>query len=105
MLWLEQTLGIRPLICGIGTRRQGFFINPEGVAASQLTNEPFALFQQRARPVASAEACIAAGKACGVSLLVELTALNPYDGQPALTHMRTALQAGMDVVTANKGPI
>jgi homoserine dehydrogenase len=31
--------------------------------------------------------------------------MNPRTGQPALDHLRQALEAGMDVVTANKGPI
>jgi homoserine dehydrogenase len=38
-------------------------------------------------------------------ILVEITPLNVASGQPALTVMREALKAGMDVVTANKGPI
>lgn len=38
-------------------------------------------------------------------MLIELTTLNPQDGQPALLHIRSALQAGMDVITANKGPV
>ena len=38
-------------------------------------------------------------------VLVELTPLEPLTGQPALDHVRRALRRGMDVVTANKGPI
>lgn len=38
-------------------------------------------------------------------VLIEVTTLNAKDGQPALDHVRDALSAGMDVVTANKGPI
>src|SRR5690349_18415225 len=38
-------------------------------------------------------------------VLIEVTTLNAQDGQPALDHVRQALAAGMDVVTANKGPI
>src|SRR5205807_6263136 len=30
---------------------------------------------------------------------------NPRTGEPALTTIREALEAGMDVITANKGPI
>ena len=53
----------------------------------------------------NAEAFIQAGKSAGASLLIELTTLNPQNGQPALSHICSALQAGMDVVTANKGPV
>lgn len=41
----------------------------------------------------------------GASLLIELTTLNPQNGQPALDHIRRAIEVGMDVVTANKGPV
>lgn len=42
---------------------------------------------------------------CGADLMVELTPLNIESGQPAIDHIRAALNAGMSVVTANKGPI
>jgi homoserine dehydrogenase len=38
-------------------------------------------------------------------VLVEVTTMNPRTGQPALDHVRQALDAGMNVITANKGPI
>ena len=37
--------------------------------------------------------------------LVELSTLNPQTGQPALDHCRAALDAGLHIVTANKGPL
>lgn len=40
-----------------------------------------------------------------VDLLVETTPTNIKDGEPALTHMRTALSQGRHVVTAAKGPM
>lgn len=43
--------------------------------------------------------------AAGADVLVELTTLNPADGEPAITHIRDALSRGMHVVTANKGPV
>ena len=36
---------------------------------------------------------------------MELTTLNPADGEPAISHIRAAFARGMHVVTANKGPI
>src|SRR5438874_34944 len=44
-------------------------------------------------------------QALPADVLIEVTPLNARDGQPALDHLREALAAGMDVVTANKGPI
>lgn len=42
---------------------------------------------------------------CDADIMVELTTLNIQSGQPAIDHISNALQAGMDVITANKGPI
>lgn len=38
-------------------------------------------------------------------LMVELTPLNIDSGQPAIDHIKAAFEVGLDVVTANKGPI
>ncbi|MDQ1371839.1 MAG: homoserine dehydrogenase, partial [Candidatus Thermoplasmatota archaeon] len=38
-------------------------------------------------------------------MVIELTTLNIDSGQPAIDHITRALECGMDVVTANKGPI
>jgi homoserine dehydrogenase len=42
---------------------------------------------------------------CSADVLVELTPLDPVNGEPAITHVRTALDRGMHVVSANKGPL
>jgi homoserine dehydrogenase len=55
--------------------------------------------------VNNAESFIEVGKAVGATVLIELTTLNPQNGQPALSYIRTALQSGLDVITANKGPV
>jgi len=38
-------------------------------------------------------------------VLVEVTPTNALSGEPALTHIRTALERGRHVVTSNKGPV
>ena len=42
---------------------------------------------------------------CDADLMIELSTLNIESGQPAIDHIRTAMEHGMDVITANKGPI
>lgn len=105
--WLGSKLGIRPVISGIGSRSQGFYISPQGIPADLLVQEQDALhiLKIMGTPLENAEAFISAGKAYGATLLIELTTLNPQNGQPALTYIRSALRAGMDVITANKGPV
>ena len=95
------------MISGIGSRSRGLYIHPEGIAADLLTHEqdPLLWFSRGGTLVESVEAFIRAGKDTGASIFIELTTLNPHDGQPALTHIRQALESGMDVITANKGPV
>ena len=44
-------------------------------------------------------------RACDADILFETTPLNPIDGEPAIAHVRNALERGISVVTANKGPL
>lgn len=44
-------------------------------------------------------------KTSRADVLVESTWTNLKDGEPGLSHITTALEHGMDVVTSNKGPI
>src|SRR6266699_6361455 len=105
--WLGNELGMRPVISGIGTRSSGYYIHPQGIDVDPLVHEknPLDWFSRVSSGIDNAEAFIEAGKAVGASILIELTTLNPHNGQPALMHIRSALQAGLDVITANKGPV
>jgi homoserine dehydrogenase len=55
----------------------------------------------RGAPVASALDFVARVPA---DVLIEITPLDPQSGEPALTHVRRALERGLHVITANKGP-
>lgn len=105
--WVGTTYGIRPVLCGIGTRSQGYYLHSAGIDVTALANNGDVLqyFTARSQPAESADAFIHQGRANGASLLIELTTLNPLDGQPALQHIRSALEDGMNVITANKGPV
>jgi homoserine dehydrogenase len=80
------------VITGIHTLRHGTAIDPAGVKDADT-------FGPRA---ASIDAFLEAARA---DVAVELTTLNPINGEPAISHMRAAFARGMHVVTANKGPI
>ena len=105
--WLGNELGVRPVISGIGTRSRGFHIHPQGIDAPLLALEadPLLRFISASTYVENAESFIKAGKSVGATILIELTTLNPQSGQPALRFIRSTLQAGLDVITANKGPV
>jgi homoserine dehydrogenase len=42
---------------------------------------------------------------CSAEVLFENTPVNYQTGQPAIDHLRAALEAGMHAITANKGPV
>ena len=105
--WLGRESGIRPVITGIGSRSRGLFIYDNGINADLLAREqdPLSWLSSAGLTMENFETFIQAGKKAGASLFLELTTLNPQDGQPALRHIRKALESGMNVITANKGPV
>ena len=104
---MGREFGIRPVITGIGSRSRGLYIYSDGINVDLLAREqdPLSWLSSAGTHMENFEAFIQAGKKAGASLFIELTTLNPQDGQPALRHIRKALDAGMDVITANKGPV
>jgi homoserine dehydrogenase len=104
--WLGRETGIRPVITGIGSCSRGLYIYSDGINADfALEQDPLSWLSSAGTRMENFEKFIQAGKRAGASLFVELTTLNPQDGQPALRHIRKALESGMDVITANKGPV
>lgn len=44
-------------------------------------------------------------RSCTADIVVEATFTNPVDGEPAVSHVRWALESGKHVTTTNKGPV
>ncbi len=108
---LRERYGIEFAFTGVASRRLGWHTNPAGYAAADLIGDSSALTVHSAsnRPhgpddqtLAELGAWLAASQA---NVLFENTSMNPYTGQPAIDYLRAALQAGVHVVTANKGPV
>ncbi len=97
-------------ISGAFTRRAGGWTAPAGLAPAVVAASGWPegspgerQAPEGAQPFSGDSVSFAAS--CPADLLVEITTLNPADGQPALDHARAALRAGKHVATANKGPI
>ncbi len=90
---LEQQRAQYPFpIVGIHTARHGTAYDRKRLPATPAFGEPaksVAEFLDRADP----------------DVAIEITTLNPMDGEPAISHIRTAFARGIHVITANKGPI
>ena len=79
-------------IVGIHTARHGTAYDLNGLAV-----EP-----QWGPAAASVEAFLDQAQP---EIAVEITTLNPSSGEPAISHIRSAFQRNIPVITANKGPI
>jgi homoserine dehydrogenase len=98
-------------ITAIATSRHGAAINPHGLdiqRALELVKSGRSLSELSSRP-APAEAQRHSWREfirqCGADVLFENTPVNYETGQPALDHLRLALENGMHAITANKGPV
>jgi homoserine dehydrogenase len=89
-------------IAGIASRALGWIANPEGVDThvdrTLLSDRP----RKSDQTLPSIQSWLSAARA---DILFEATSLNVQTGQPAIDHIRAALEHGAHAITANKGPI
>ncbi len=103
---LEKEYNLTFSVTGIATQSRGYAIDPDGldlaaaIAVIDASNQLDPL--SRLAPVQDPFAFL---EACPADLIMETTWLNPQTGQPATDYVRTALNMGRHVVTANKGPV
>jgi homoserine dehydrogenase len=106
--WLALDYDLECRIVGIATRRHGGVFRDTGLDAVGL-----AVQMEAGHPIADAAAGAIDGFAvikrlaesdAPLKVLVETTTLDIKAGQPAIDHVRAALQSGCHATTANKGP-
>ena len=102
---LHDRYGLALSFTGIVTRSGGHAHFPEGVSAAQLVERAWPSGRVGAPAQLPLSETLAFIRQCPADVVLELTPLNPQSGQPAIDHIRAALEAGRHVVTANKGPI
>ena len=104
----ERELRARGLawrITGIASRRLGWIADPNGLDLELLCSKipPAAEnFPSSSRGSTDVREWLIANHA---DVLFEATSLNVENGQPAVDHIRAALEHGAHAITANKGPI
>ncbi len=94
-------------VVGIITRKSGALVREAGIDPGDAVVEFSADNRFSTRHPAFAEIdAIKAAAEIDYDVLVEMSPLSVENhGEPALTHVRTALNRGRHVVTANKGPV
>lgn len=90
---------------GISTGSHGFAVNPNGLdiqKALELVESGQSIFPLSSFNVQDSLAVIQNSQA---DIMFENSPVNTQTGQPALDHVRAALNLGMHAITANKGPV
>jgi len=96
-------------VTGIATGRHGAAIDPNGIdleqalAAMSPGGEEMPLQALSADPAPTDAFDFI--RRCAADVLFENTPVNYTTGQPAVDHLRLALELGMHAITANKGPV
>jgi len=105
---LEERYNLTFSVTGIATGKHGIAINPQGIELGDvltlLKDDKQGDISQSSfgKPPSDNFEFI---RACGADVLFENTPVNYETGQPAVDHIHLALELGMHVVTANKGPV
>ncbi|MEZ5316301.1 MAG: hypothetical protein R2752_02760 [Vicinamibacterales bacterium] len=123
-----DALDVHPVVVGIATRRHGAAFDPSGLDETSIASldrpgagapagsgpgigdrrgeDPGATAAASPGPPPIDEWIARLGTVdADVRVLVETTTLDVLTGEPAISHVRAGLRAGVHVVTANKGPV
>lgn len=102
---LDETYGITFSVTGIATGSHGFAAAPAGLdlqKALSTVESGQSLSQLSTSPAGDALSVIRESHA---DVMFENSPVNHETGQPAIGHVRAALEAGMHAITANKGTV
>ena len=102
---LKSKYGITFSVTGIATGRHGFAVNPAG-----LDVEKALALVKIGRPISSlstfeVDDSLSVIQNSEADVMFENSPVNTTTGQPAIDHIRTALNLNMHAITANKGPV
>lgn len=102
---LESKYNITYSVTGIATGRHGFAVNQNGIDAAKaldLVEAGQSIEPLSHVPITDSLAVIQHSSA---GVMFENSPVNYETGQPAIDHVRAALNAGMHAITANKGTV
>lgn len=93
-------------VVAVATGRKGNLVNPEGIDLKRALQD-IALQERFAagNPDGAKTSSLEMAGLEFVDVIIETTPLDIQGGQPAISHIREALERGKHVITTNKGPI
>ena len=95
---LAEQYGIDWRVTGVASRRLGWLFAPDGFTPDKLLAGDFS----EAKKATDLAEWLRTAK---VDALFEASSLNAETGEPAITHIRAALESGAHAISANKGPV
>lgn len=110
---LKEKYDLTYSVTGIATGSHGFAVNPDGLdfnKALELVESgksitPLSTLQYGSGQAFQVEDSISVIKHSSADVMFENSPVNTQTGQPALDHIRLALNLGQHAITANKGPV
>lgn len=93
-------------VVAISTRSRGNLLDPSGIDLAKALDDLAAndCFDQKAQDWSTLTS-LEIAEHVDYDVLVELTPLEIFSGQPAIDHLKAALTRGRHAITANKGPL
>jgi homoserine dehydrogenase len=104
--WLLRKKGLDAEVLAISTRTKGSLLSKKALDLNKclrLIRDEGSL--KSYGPEATELSAVEILNKCDADVLIELSPLNIETGQPAIDHIELAMECGMDVITANKGPV
>src|SRR5262245_42822800 len=95
---LRASYGLEFAFTGVASRRLGWHANPAGYSAADLLGGNLDTLPPLSRkPVTDLAALVEWLKLARANVLFENTSMDPYTGEPAISYIRAALEAGLHV--------
>jgi len=98
---LRRRYDVRWRLTGVATRRTGWLADPDGMNPIAILNDHWPMQPPNSTP-RNVREWVERARA---DVVFEASSLDVDTGEPAIDHIKAALELGAHAVTANKGPI
>jgi homoserine dehydrogenase len=102
---LKERYDMTFIITGVGTSRHGYAVDPAGLDLPRVIKTIKAGHSLAQLSTLQVNDSLDFIRQSGADVLFENTPVNHATGQPAIDHVKAALELGMHVATANKGTV
>lgn len=102
---IREKYGYEIIVTAIATNTKGNLIGKDGIDLREVLNDVAEHDKFCNKEQLTEMSTIEIAETEDYDVLIEMTPLNIFTGQPAIDHIEAAFKRSKDVITANKGPI